>query len=132
MLGQDDLAPGATSAAPDSFQRCPPWKRLVVISAGVVMNLITAAILFIIVMMIGREVDAPVLGLVEKGSPAAEARPLTPGVMAGLRSGDEVLSIDEKHVHSFDDVVMATAMAKKDQTTTIRVQRDGREALFET
>lgn len=132
MLGQDDLAPGATSAAPDSFQRCPPWKRLVVISAGVLMNLFTAAILFIIVMMIGREVDAPVLGAVEKGSPAAEARPLSPGVLPGLRPGDRVLSIDERVVRSFDDIVMATAMANKDQTSAVRVERGGRELLFES
>src|SRR3954470_14878265 len=42
MLGQDDVNPLATSEAPDSYQNCKPWKRMVVISAGVITNVITA------------------------------------------------------------------------------------------
>jgi regulator of sigma E protease len=57
MLGQEDANPGAVSDAPDSYQNCPVWKRMVVISAGVVMNLVTAAGLFIIVFMVGLKVQ---------------------------------------------------------------------------
>ena len=46
MLGQDDLDPAATSADPRSYQRTPVGKRMVVISAGVVMNLVLAIGLF--------------------------------------------------------------------------------------
>src|ERR1043165_7435730 len=55
MLGQDDTDPTATSDAPDSYQSCKVWKRMVVISAGVVMNLILASVLFVGVFMHGLE-----------------------------------------------------------------------------
>ena len=45
MLGQDDMDPTAVSDAPDSYQNCPAFKRMVVISAGVVMNMVSAAAL---------------------------------------------------------------------------------------
>src|SRR3954467_1138856 len=51
MLGQDDLNPAAVSAERDSYQNTPVWKRMVVISAGVVMNMLLAALLFVAVFM---------------------------------------------------------------------------------
>ncbi len=73
MLGQDDLDPTAVSAAPDSYQNCKPWRRMVVISAGVVMNIILAAILFVIVFNTGLKTEPAAIGEVEPGSAAAIA-----------------------------------------------------------
>ena len=39
MLGQDDADPGYRSSEPDSYNVAPTWKRMVIISAGVTMNL---------------------------------------------------------------------------------------------
>src|SRR6185295_12873292 len=44
MLGQDDLDPTAVSSAPDSYQNCNVFKRMVIICAGVVMNIIFALV----------------------------------------------------------------------------------------
>src|SRR6185295_18728149 len=68
MLGQDDANPMATSDAPDSYQNCKPWKRMVVISAGVIVNIITAAALFILVFMVGLKVEPAKVGGVLPGS----------------------------------------------------------------
>lgn len=132
MLGQDDLDPNATSAAPDSYQRAKVWKRMVVISAGVVMNIITAAILFVIVMMVGRQVEPPIVGAVDAGGAAAEAVALdAPAEVAfassgqGLRTGDRILRVDGSEVRTFDDVVIAAAMAEEGKQITLTVERPG-------
>lgn len=71
MLGQEDLAPGAVSDAADSYQSCRPTKRMVVISAGVVMNLIAAMLAFMFVFMVGLETEPPKVGRVWPEGPAA-------------------------------------------------------------
>jgi regulator of sigma E protease len=119
MLGQDDADPTAISTEPDSYQRCSPPKKLVIISAGVVMNVIAALALFIIVMMAGRQVEPPVIGSVEEGSPAQ---------VAGLQAGDRVLSIDGHSASTFEDIVLESAMAKKNTDLSFVVQSEGESA----
>jgi regulator of sigma E protease len=129
MLGQDDVNPLATSDAPDSYQNCKPWKRMVVISAGVIVNVITAALLFILVFMVGLKVEPPKVGGVEPGSPAATAiasNAASAGVTEpGLRPGDELISVDGRRPNSFNDLVLGTAMAERDHALSISVQRPG-------
>jgi regulator of sigma E protease len=115
MLGQDDADPTATSQEADSYQRCKPAKKLVIISAGVVMNVLAALVLFIIVMMAGRSVEPPVIGTVEEGSPAH---------VAGLRAGDRVLSINEHSASTFEDIVLESAMAKRNTDLRMLVQSE--------
>jgi regulator of sigma E protease len=127
MLGQEDGNPYAVSAASDSYQSCKPWKRMVVICAGVVMNIITAAILFVAVFMIGMKVDAPAVGSVVPGSPAATAAALNGPehniTTPGLLPGDVILSIDGHTPNSFNDVTLATAMARRSSIMEWRIAR---------
>lgn len=129
MLGQEDLDPGAASAAPDSFQNCAPWKRLVVISAGVVMNILLAASLFVIVFMAGLKTEPAIIGRVYPGSPAALAVPVSGADAAnaepGLRPGDRVLRIDGDPVREFGDIVLATTMGHRGRAIEFEVQRAG-------
>src|SRR3954468_12912940 len=53
MLGQDDLKPNAEASDPRAFNRQTIPKRMVIVSAGVVMNVILAAIGFMVLFMIG-------------------------------------------------------------------------------
>ena len=127
MLGQDDLDPSAVSDAADSYQNCVPWKRMVVISAGVVMNMISAAALFVLVFMVGMRVEPPVIGTVAPDSPAARA---TGAGDAGLRPGDVVLEIGGWVPTSFNDVVIQGAIAEKGRAIDVRVLRDGAELTY--
>jgi regulator of sigma E protease len=133
MLGQDDMDPGAVSEAPDSYQRTPVWKRMVVISAGVIMNLITAALVFVAVFMVGLRVEPPVVGAVAPGSPAAEAVAVhTTGAREpGLRTGDVVLSINGRAPETFNDIIVATAMSAPREPVRVEVLRSGVETPLE-
>jgi regulator of sigma E protease len=134
MLGQDDLDPAAVSAASDSYQRCKPWKRMVVISAGVIMNVITAVVLFIVVFMIGLKVEPAKVGSVQPGSPASITfadNGADAGVRApGLLPGDVFVTINGDEPNSFNDLVLATAMAKKDRPIEVVVRRPGIDDLL--
>jgi regulator of sigma E protease len=129
MLGQDDLDPCAVSKAPDSYQNCKPWKRMVVISAGVVMNIITAAVLFVAVFMIGLKVEPPVVGGIAPGSPAAQATPLDAGIeTVGLEPGDTIASINGRPPNTFADVRVGVAMTARDTPVELLVDRPGVDA----
>ena len=81
MLGQDDLNPNAQSADPAAYNMKPIGKRMVIVSAGVVMNMILAIIGFTILFKIGFDVPPPVVGAVMPGSPAP-----VPGLRSAIES----------------------------------------------
>lgn len=135
MLGQEDLNPDAVSAAPDSYQMTPVWKRMVVISAGVIANLISACIIFMFVFWVGMKVEPAQVGWVAPGSPAAKATIVEPDLAAklgsGLRTGDRLVKIDGRAPNSFADLVLATAMSRRDGEVLMRVQRPGIDREFD-
>lgn len=130
MLGQEDLNPDAVSSASDSYQNCVPWKRMIVISAGVVMNILTAAVLFMIVFKVGLRTEPAIVGEVAPGSPAAVSVAVNSQsdvTSPGLRAGDEILSINGSTPRQFSDVVMEAAMASRGEPLDVRVRRPGVE-----
>ncbi len=116
MLGQEDLDPNATSDQPDSYQTKPVWKRMVVISAGVILNIVLAAVLFIAVYTAGIATVAPVAGTVADGSPAARA---------GVQPGDRFLAVNGETTPEFREVVVAVAMSPADSEVTLTIDRPG-------
>ncbi len=129
MLGQDDADPAYRSSEPDSYNMVPIWKRMVIISAGVTMNVATAVVLYIAVFMAGLKTEAPVVGDVAEGAPAALAVAQNAerlGIQEpGLMPGDTIVSIDGKEPMSFNDIQLASAMARRDTPMQIRVRREG-------
>lgn len=131
MLGQEDINPEATSDAPDSYQNTPPWKRMIVISAGVAMNLLTAALLFITVFMIGLPVEPARIGSVLPDSPAALVQASNADrigiTTSGLMPGDDLIDINGRRPNSFNDLLLATAMAAPGEDINLLVRRPGVE-----
>lgn len=116
MLGQDDLDPSARSDDPRSYQRASIGRRMVVVSAGVIANLVVAVVLFVIAFMVGVRFDAPIVGsLSPEGAASA----------AGLRTGDRVLSIDGTEALTFADIRIAAAMSTPGTPIVLRVERPG-------
>lgn len=131
MLGQEDLNPGAVSQEPDSYQNCPAIKRMVVISAGVVMNVVMAAVLFIIVFTAGLRVFPAQVGYVPANTPAANAISIShPDLETGLVRGDRIVSINGNTMHSFEAILPEIAMGSQSRPAMIIVQRDGIDGLI--
>lgn len=135
MLGQEDfqLKEGEV-ADPRAFSNRPIWARLAVISAGVVMNVVLAAVLFMVVFMIGIRFPAAEVGDVVPGFPAATAKlPGDRGV--GLRSGDKVLAIDGHNVNKWSDLPVVAILSDQDQVFTMKIERPsttgGKSDIFE-
>ena len=129
MLGQEDGNPEAISDAPDSYQSANVYKRMVVISAGVFMNILTAAGIFVAVFMIGLDKMPAKIGDVAPGSAASKAVAINAkdlGISSpGLMPGDQILTINGERPNSFDDLMLASTMARKDTPVAIEVVRPG-------
>ena len=103
---------------PDSFAAKSAGKRIIVLCAGVFMNLVLAFVLFSIAYsLLGEPMpsSAPVLGLIEQNSPAAAA---------GLLPDDRIISVNNHPVKTFDDMrnyVNAALSADKSQSSTVRI-----------
>jgi regulator of sigma E protease len=102
MLGEatDDEAHGSRSVAPppDSLSAQPLWKKLTIILAGPVMNLLLPVVVVAASLFAGVERRDPTVGTVEPGSPAAEV---------GIRPGDRVLALDGEPIRFWDDLERA-------------------------
>ncbi|MBM3986233.1 MAG: RIP metalloprotease RseP, partial [Planctomycetes bacterium] len=117
MAGEyGELRDGSTLAADDLTAK-PPWQRAVIFSAGVVVNVIFAFIVFPVAFSLGVPFTAPVIGSVAEGGPAWQA---------GVQPGDEVLAVDGHRVYGFPDVALEVALSDP-EGTTLRLRRDGRE-----
>lgn len=118
MLGQDDTRPGADAEDPRAFNKKTIGQRMIVVSAGVIMNIILAAILFMVLFLYGFKAPAPVVGNVLPNSPAQRA---------GLKVGDELVSYDGKPMHDFTKLRLNTALSTPDVDVPLVVRRDGKE-----
>lgn len=129
MLGQDDADPGAVSTEPDSYQNAPVWKRMVIISAGVVFNVISALLLFMAVFALGLKTEPPVVGRVAAGSPAASAVATNAeelGVRdAGLMPLDRVVLVGGSEPLEFQDVALEAMMSARGEGVEVHVEREG-------
>jgi len=134
MLGQEDANPNYISSDPRSYQRCGIGKRMIVVSAGVIMNILLAMLLFVIAFMVGVKFDAPVVGDVSARLPAgrtAASNADSLGVTEpGLMPGDVVVAIDGQPARTFADIQIASAMSKPGVPVSLVVEREGvREPL---
>lgn len=114
MLGQDDLRPNAQAEDERAYNRKSIGARMIVVSAGVIMNVILAAIGFIILFRVGFDVPPPRVGAVEVGSPAD---------VAGLEVGDKVLEIDGDWQPDFTRIYMSVALSDSAKPIRVKIVR---------
>ncbi|MDQ3515398.1 MAG: RIP metalloprotease RseP [Gemmatimonadota bacterium] len=101
------------------FESKPLWQRVIILIAGVVMNVLLAWVVTVgTVAAYGEPYLPAVVDSVMAGRPAA---------MAGLMAGDSVTAIDGKPVTTFAEMVTIIS-ARPDQATTIDVSRNGSPA----
>ena len=116
MLGQEDFEDKEgeirVKEDPRSFSNKPVFHRMVIVSAGVVMNILFAAFLFVIVFMHGTETLVTTVGQVIPESPAA---------MAGLQPGDKILKINDSVIREYQEIKFAVMLADPHRMTSVAV-----------
>ncbi len=87
------------------YPRVEPWKKIVVSLSGALGNIILAVIIAWIVYLVGMPAGpaerSPVIGYVDKDSKAYEL---------GLRTGDEIMQVNNVPIKSWRDFVMEAAL----------------------
>jgi regulator of sigma E protease len=104
---------------PWEFRAKPIWQRMIVISAGVIMNILLAIVIFWGILLYQGKTVRPItdVGYVAPESPAA---------VAGFQRGDRILSINNKPVQYWDDVETFIYVATLGSDLTVLVQRGER------
>jgi regulator of sigma E protease len=116
MLGQEDTGPVKSSDDPRSFANKPTSTRAAVLAAGVICNVISAVIIFMIVFLIGINLPPAVVGGVKPDSPAARA---------GIKAGDEVIEVAGKSEDlDFSNIGISAALSGKNEKVSLKVRHE--------
>jgi regulator of sigma E protease len=94
------------------FNQRPVWQRSLVILAGPAMNLLLAAVLYIVVF-------GPV-GIPSPTTVVARALPGYPAYTAGIRPGDRIVAVDHRRVHTWTEL-QTTIVAHSERPLTVTV-----------
>ncbi|MCA9010148.1 MAG: site-2 protease family protein [Planctomycetaceae bacterium] len=110
MLGQDDMDPNQMTSSeiaenPRSYSSKSVPQRMAIISAGVVMNVVTGFLFFTICYWFGVNEPSPVVGSVVPGFPAWTA---------GMKAGDRIEAINGEEIRSFGDVFESVVLSTGD------------------
>ncbi len=123
----ESMDTGFLKRAPQSweFRSHPAWQKIIVISAGVIMNVILAGALFIWLRYdTGEEVwRTRTVGVVVPGSAAA---------MAGVQPGDEIAAVEGTQVSSWNDAYrrIVDRIGTADVRVELRTHGASREAVL--
>lgn len=107
MLGQDDMDPNQMTSNeiaenPRAYSSKKVWQRMAIISAGVIMNVLTGFLFFATAYWFGVVEQKQMIGSVEPGSPAW---------VNGIRPGDTIDRIDGKEIHKFSEINRAVVLS---------------------
>ena len=114
----EDLKPG------EGFQDKAPWKKLVILAAGALNNILLVIVLATLLLMTRGVMDLSVseVGAVMPGFPAAEA---------GLRSGDLIEKIGEVNVSDWQSMTREIrSQSQKTDNLTLYVRRGSSRLTF--
>lgn len=100
----------------------PPWRRIIVMVAGPLMNLLLAMLIFAVLF--------GTLGVpTPTGQAISQVFPDTPAEQAGFRPGDELRALDGRSVED-PAVIGQVALANPGRPVTATVLRDGEEVTL--
>ena len=116
MEGED-----ADTDSPRSFQKAAWWKRLCILVAGSVMNLLIGLLIMLIVYLPAKQIAVPVIGSFEAGC--------TLNGEAGLQVGDRILEIDGEKIYIQSDFTMILTVNSGDVHDLV-VERDGEKVVL--
>jgi len=107
---------------PWEFRSKPAWQRLLIISGGVIMNFLLALFLYSMVLFVWGKEYLPV----KNATYGISADSLA--CQAGFRNGDMILSVDNKPVETFSDILHGLVLA---EAKTVQVVRNAEKTEIE-
>jgi regulator of sigma E protease len=103
---------------PWEFRTKPAWQRLIIMLAGVIVNLLLAVLIYVVMLSLWGYQYLPT-SEVKYGIMVDST-----GYQMGLRNGDKILSVDHKSVEDFSDIPKTIIL---EEASTMQVVRDGKE-----
>lgn len=122
IVGMNNLDDCAPEDEPRTYRQQSYPARMLVITAGSLMHLIIAIVLFVgVYSTAGRFGDTGELLIY--GAPAVDS----PAEEVGLRDGDQILAVGESKITSRRELILAIVANQPGDTVEIRILRDGQE-----
>ena len=104
-----------------AFSNQPVWKRMIVVAAGGIFNVILGFVLFLFIVPALSPISTNVIDEVVENSYIEEA---------GILPGDEVVEINGKHVSFYNDISLYTQDFRTGEECELVVKRDGEKLSF--
>lgn len=111
----------AQSEDPRAFNNQAVWKRMLVVMAGGVFNIILGFILFLIIVPMASPMLTNVVNTVVENSYIEQA---------GIQPGDEIIEINGHKISFYNDISLYTQNFKKDEEAEITVKRGNEKLTF--
>lgn len=124
---EDEETDESTELDPRSFPAKPVWQRMIIISAGVVMNVITGVLFAALAYGYGVSYSPAIVGGVVPGGPAWQA---------GIEPGGKVVSVgtwedENMHFREMKMEILTEGLERPDQALGIAIKYDGGVRDFE-
>ena len=121
MVGEEPDAEIEPADRPLSFTHKHVAKRMCIVAAGPVFNILLAVLIFFGIFLIS--------GLFILKPSVGEVRDESPAFVAGIKKGDLITAIDETPVSNWNDMTEIIG-ASKGSPLEIKIKREGAERLF--
>jgi len=99
---------------PWEFRSKPVWQRIIVITAGVIFNVILAAVIYTGVTFHYGETKIPM-----KNVGSIYVAPSSPAAQMGFKTGDKIEAVNGKHVKYFDQLISPVNLTKEHLSYTV-------------
>ena len=111
-----------TPPKPWEYRSKPVWKRMIVITAGVTMNVVLAFLIFYTLNLVkGKTLtETTTVGYVSKSSVAYEF---------GIKENDKIVEINNSPINCWDDIQSQVYLDKLGETLNIKLIRNGNELI---
>lgn len=118
-----DALEGETSEPKEAIPPAPPLSKILVAFAGPFMNFLFAILIATLIYVVGLPVlvNPSIVGYVDQKSEEAKL---------GIRQGDLIVAVNGKRVTSWQDVMMATLLARTN-VLPVAIERDGKKTTYQ-
>lgn len=109
------------SSDPRAFSNRPVWRRILVVAAGGVFNIILGFVIFMTILPSLSPASTKYVKSVVEHSYLQES---------GVMPGDEIIELDGKNISFYNDITLYTSNLKGDEKIDLKVKRDGKKLSF--